>query len=169
MYSILLKWDLRTVTSAKNAVDMSDDPTISSESKRPRGITSIALGTNDSLVYGLGTDGTIRSYLTSTLQSRSQLQVALPQFNSSSSLPFYCKLAASPCGRWLASGGTDGKAYLYDVSNGTAAYNQKPVVLKGQTQDVTGLSWATSAIVSMNLLQIIFVLMNYYVACDMCR
>lgn len=142
----MLKWDLRSVASAKNAVNMSDDPTVTPESKRPRGISSLALATNDSLIYGLGTDGKIRSYLTSTLQSRSQLQTELAQFNS---LPFYCKLSASPCGRWLASGGADGKAYLYDVSNGTVACNQKPVMLKGQSRDVTGLSWGSNTTVSV--------------------
>jgi denticleless len=113
-------------------------------SRRPRGITSIALGTNDSMIYGRGTDGIVHSYLTRTLQ-------ACPSLPSPSStvaaLQFTYKLATSPCGRWLGTGSADGSAYLYDISNHHTAHEQTPVALHGHKDHVMGLNWANSEVV----------------------
>jgi len=144
--SILLKWDLRSARDAKQAFEESfEDPTVAfTSSRRPRGITSIALGTNDSTIYGLGTDGNVHSYLTKTLQACP----SLPRPSSTMALlQFACKLSTSPCGRWLATGSTDGRAYLYDVSSHHRALEQTPVALHGHKEHVTGLNWANGEVV----------------------
>lgn len=113
-------------------------------SRRPRGITSIALGTNDSMIYGLGTDGMVHSYLTRTLQACP----SLPSPSSTvASLQFTYKLATSPCGRWLATGSADGRAYLYDISSHHKAREQIPVALYGHKEHVMGLNWANRDVV----------------------
>lgn len=113
-------------------------------SRRPRGITSIALGTNDSIIYGLGTDGIVHSYLTRTLQACPSLPSPSPTV---ASLQFTYKLATSPCGRWLATGSADGRAYLYDISSDQSAREQAPVALHGHKEHVMGLNWANSEVV----------------------
>ena len=113
-------------------------------SRRPRGITSIALGTNDSMIYGLGTDGIVHSYLTRTLQASPSLPSPSPTV---ASLQFTYKLATSPCGRWLATGSADGRAYLYDISSDHNAREQAPVALHGHKEHVMGLNWANSEVV----------------------
>lgn len=65
---------------------------------------------------------------------------------------FYCRLAISPCGQWLASGGArDGSAYLFDVSSSTRARMQpslfgdirgRGVELNGQKGEVGAVDWA---------------------------
>ena len=57
-------------------------------------------------------------------------------------MSFHSKLATSVCGRWLASGGPDGKAYTYDIGKTRSEAERAAVVLKGQTCEVTGVDWA---------------------------
>ncbi|KAG8830338.1 hypothetical protein FRC17_005024 [Serendipita sp. 399] len=162
---ILLKWDLRAAKAAMEETPV--DPTVAyTKSRRPRGITSIALGSNDSLIYGLGVDGMVYPYLTSTLyahpsafhstgprkfteESESQSSTSSPPIESQTqprqSLSFECKLSTSPCGRWLATGGTCGNAYLYDISSmADLVVDRKPVTLKGHARNVNAINWASS-------------------------
>ncbi|KIM33428.1 hypothetical protein M408DRAFT_154265 [Serendipita vermifera MAFF 305830] len=142
---LLLKWDLRSPRGAKQASEESvADPTVTStRSQRSRGIASIALGTGDSMIYGLATDGLVHPYLTRTLQACAPLPIPATSSNGGRSLQFTSKLATSPCGRWLATGSADGVAYLYDVSQHCAP-SQEPVVLYGHSASVMGLAWADS-------------------------
>ena len=59
---------------------------------------------------------------------------------------FYVRMAASPCGQWLACGGAvDGKAYLYDISAAGRTRGMsgvRGVELKGQTGEVGAVDWA---------------------------
>lgn len=61
---------------------------------------------------------------------------------------FYVRLATSPCGSWLASGGAAaGSVFLYDISNTPkAAMSPCPqpngVQLRGQSGEVAALDWA---------------------------
>jgi denticleless len=129
-------------------ITLEDPTTVFTGAKRPRGITSLALGMNDSIIYGLGSDASIYSYLTNSLQ-------AWPMFCSppgqstepSSSASFFSKLSLSPCGRWLASGGRGGRTRLYDVSNKDCFVQRAPITLYGQAQEVTGLNWANNGVV----------------------
>ena len=71
---------------------------------------------------------------------------------------FYVRLAASPCGRWLASGSAGGgRAYLFDAAaaavppRGTRAGEGAPwaggVALEGgQTGEVGAMDWADGAL-----------------------
>jgi denticleless len=144
--SILLKWDLRSVREAKQAVEESfEDPSVAfTSSRRPRGITSIGLGTNDSMIYGLGTDGNVHSYLTKTLQACRSLP---PPSSNIGSLQFSCKLSTSPCGRWLATGSTNGRVYLRDISSHQSAFDRAPIALHGHGEKLTGPSWANGEVV----------------------
>lgn len=141
---------MRSAKASKHALlETLEDPTLSlTEGKRSRGISSLALASDSKMIYGLGADGVIYPYLTETLQSHLPLRAPLTRPNPpSGTLSFYQKLKTSPCGRWLASGGSDGTAYLYDIGSGR--FNDDiPVVLRGHENDVTGLDWATSDVVS---------------------
>jgi WD40 repeat protein len=98
------------------------------------------------MIYGLGTDGIVHSYLTRTLQACP----SLPSPSSTvASLQFTYKLATSPCGRWLATGSADGRAYLYDISSHHTAHEQAPVALHGHKEHVMGLNWANSEVVRL--------------------
>ena len=72
---------------------------------------------------------------------------------------FYVKLAASPCGRWLASGNAaDGRAYLFDVASRASAARGRDVgagqdewdgavELRGQmVGEVGAMDWAEGAL-----------------------
>jgi len=57
-------------------------------------------------------------------------------------MSFHSKLAISACGRWLASGGPNGRAYTYDIGTTRSEAERAAVVLEGQTCEVTGVDWA---------------------------
>ncbi len=146
----MLKWDLRSVRSAKQSVEetYSDPTTTYTESKRPRGITSIVCGgTDDGLIYGLGTDAMVYPYLTSTLVAHPGAFSSAPS-GGGSGLSFFCKLSTSPCGRWLGTGGDGACAALFDISGQSdVVVDRRPVVLRTESSrpssEVTAISWAT--------------------------
>jgi len=59
---------------------------------------------------------------------------------------FYVRVAASPCGRWLASGGTgsNGNVFLFDISNAARPGStlHMGVELRGQVGEVGAVDWA---------------------------
>lgn len=67
---------------------------------------------------------------------------------------FYVRMAASPCGRWLASGNAaDGCAYVFDVASKASAARAREVgagwceweggiAFRGQTGEVGAMDWA---------------------------
>ena len=64
---------------------------------------------------------------------------------------FYVRISLSPCGRWLASGGTGGSAFLFDVSQSDPlrsgrAYVTPGVQLPGQRGEVGALDWANESL-----------------------
>jgi WD40 repeat protein len=139
---ILMKWDCRSVKSASLPYEESpEDPTVAfMQSKRARGITSLAFGPNASTVYGLGADAIPYTYLTHSLQ-------AIPTPNSSTqqggSISFSSKLSVSPCGRWLATSGADSHTNLYEIPCRSRVINRECAVqLNNHAREVTGLSWA---------------------------
>ncbi|KAI1785001.1 hypothetical protein LXA43DRAFT_1119503 [Ganoderma leucocontextum] len=78
------------------------------------------------LLYALGTDSRVHTYSALDLEAlsgyvRPALDVQDPYAHTHASMQtnlFYVKLAASPCGRWLASGNAaDERAYLLDAAS----------------------------------------------------
>ncbi|KAI0824619.1 WD40-repeat-containing domain protein [Trametes gibbosa] len=175
---ILNLWDVRLPSDALNTrskakkppkqqrpkpLFTSGDPTTYAGARRGRGITTLALGSGPSaaLVFALGVDSRVHTYTLPTLVplsghaavaslSSSVLDdphaYADPRMKTSS---FYVRMAASPCGRWLATGGGgEGRAYLYDVSAagrvggiGSAGWGAG-VELRGQKGEVGAVDWA---------------------------
>jgi WD40 repeat protein len=144
-----MKWDCRSAKSVSLPYQESpEDPTTAfMQSKRARGITSLAFGPNSSTIYGLGTDASPYTYLTHSLQAipASHSSSSSTQHGTSSSISFLSTLSVSPCGRWLATSGTDSRANLYEIPHHSGVVNREPVVqLNNHAHELTGLSWAGS-------------------------
>jgi len=153
---ILRYWDVRLPSGTKNikspktkpprAIYSSPiDPTTLHGSRRPRGIVSLAKGTGPTagLVFALGADSRVHTYAIPTLTAQTT-EYTHDHMQSNS---FYVGLALSPCGRWLASGGTgkQGSGFLFDVSNAARpswTTPQQGVELRGQLGEVGGVDWA---------------------------
>ncbi|OCH93556.1 WD40 repeat-like protein [Obba rivulosa] len=158
-------WDLRALsTSAKATVKAlkaaqqpartsAADPTTLHGARRPRGITSVAPGHGPSagLLFARSADARVFTYSAASLEPLPGLAgpadeppPAQPQSTS-----FYVRLAASPCGRWLASGSACGRAYLFDAGTAGAAAARGPggyvgagVEVGGQSGELSALDWA---------------------------
>lgn len=60
---------------------------------------------------------------------------------------FYVRTAVSPCGRWLASGGAGGSAFLFDIGAGGSELGcMEGVELRGQEGEVGTVDWADGAV-----------------------
>ena len=125
------------------------DPTTLHGSPRSRGIVSLAKGTGPTagLVFALGADSRVHTYV---LPSLTPQKVEYTHSNMQSN-SFYVGLALSPCGRWLASGGTgkQGSAFLFDVSNAaqqSSTMVQTGVELKAQLGEVGAVDWASNTL-----------------------
>jgi denticleless len=157
---ILRYWDLRQPASTRRA-DLGKpkpptelyssviDPTTLHGSPRPRGIVSLARGTGPTagLVFALGTDCRVHTYTLPDLTPQKTGYV----HNNMQSNSFYVGLALSPCGRWLASGGTgkQGSTFLFDVSNAarsSSAIVQRGVELKAQLGEIGAVDWASDTL-----------------------
>ncbi|KAI0751438.1 WD40-repeat-containing domain protein [Daedaleopsis nitida] len=173
---ILHLWDVRlpTVSTPKRSARSSRtartkplftsscDPTTSSGTRRARGITTLAAGSGPTagLVYALGTDSRVHTYSAPWLEPLSgypaaELGAHDPHAHAHANMltnSFYVRLAASPCGRWLAGGNAlDGRAYLFDIASAASAAKARdvgrfgwgaPVELQGQTGEVGAMDWA---------------------------
>ncbi|OJT10518.1 Denticleless protein -like protein [Trametes pubescens] len=171
---ILHLWDVRLPSSntrpkTKKAAKQlpkplfsSTDPTTYAGARRGRGITTLALGAGPTaaLVFALGIDSRVHTYtlpslapLSGHMDSASALGIlddphayADERMKTNS---FYVRMATSPCGRWLATGGAaEGRAYLYDISAAGRAGGRgrsgqgAGVELRGQTGEVGAVDWA---------------------------
>ncbi|KAL0949910.1 hypothetical protein HGRIS_009938 [Hohenbuehelia grisea] len=150
---ILKCWDIRQCVTSKRSkapytlFSSALDPTTFHGSRRPRGITSIVNGhrATDGLIFALGTDSYVHTYSAQDLAPQSHGYT-----DENMSTNFYVRLALSPCGRWLASGGAgpQATAFLYDVSNaGRPATSDgggpvPSVKLGGQAGDINAVDWA---------------------------
>ncbi|KAF8803836.1 WD40 repeat-like protein [Phlegmacium glaucopus] len=152
---ILQYWDLRIPTPRKKGTSKPKaplslysspiDPTTLHGSRRSRGIISLTSGSGPSagLLFALGADSRIHTYdLPSLAAQRTVYTHDNLQANS-----FYVGLSMSPCGRWLASGGSGkkGSTFLFDVGNASrpGSVSQQGSELKGQqTGEVGGIDWA---------------------------
>jgi denticleless len=158
--SILRYWDLRLPAKKSRSTKPKNPPTIVTSpldptalnSRRPRGITSMTLGTGPSsgLIFAVGADSNVHSY---SLPSLAALPNTLthPEMQTNS---FYVQNSISPCGRWLASGSTGsyGDLYLFDVSNvarmGSSGEGEKAVRLGGQQGEIGAVDWADGCVAS---------------------
>ncbi|KAF7353041.1 WD40 repeat-like protein [Mycena venus] len=143
---ILRCWDIRLSKRTKSSkakkpafvLSSPLDPTLAQGSTRPRGIISFVDGTGPTtgLLFALSADSRIHTYGRDSLAALGN-SWSHPNLQTN----FYVKLAASPCGRWLASGGAgvSGSSFMFDVSNATrAAAAQTGVELKGHSGDAGG-------------------------------
>ncbi|KAF8974630.1 WD40 repeat-like protein [Flammula alnicola] len=152
---ILRYWDLRKPSSPRKAKASkpavpSDlysspiDPTTLCGSRRPRGIISLASGTGPTagLIFGIGADSRVHTYDLPTLTAQSNT-FSHEHLQTSS---FYVGLSVSPCGRWLACGGSGntGNSFLFDAENACrpGSITQRGVELRGQTGEVGAVDWA---------------------------
>lgn len=132
------------------------DPTVFNGS-RPRGIINLIQGTGPTagLFFALAADARIHTY-SSSLASLNPVTTDTYTHANMQTNSFYVRVALSPCGRWLASGGAAaGSAFVYDVSNAHSASTYSPhsnsapfaghsrgVQLRGQSGEVGAVDWA---------------------------
>ncbi|PPQ77686.1 hypothetical protein CVT25_011120 [Psilocybe cyanescens] len=154
---ILRSWDLRAPAgpqkkTAKSSVPVElyssfIDPTTRA-SKRARGILSMAIGRGPStgLIFAFSADSRIHIYDLPSLNARSA-SFSHENLQTSS---FYVGLSVSPCGRWLACGGSPntGNSFLFDVEGAsrTGPIQDKGVELKGQMGEVGSVDWAQESL-----------------------
>jgi denticleless len=156
--SVLREWDIRLPSQKSKLpkrqtrpVQMSLlDPTIefdSSSSRRARGITSVSVGTGptEGLLFALANDSKIHTFNADTLAPISYSTFSHETMRTNS---FYVKSAISPCGRWIVTGSSDRKAFLYDVSNASRSFELSPwegkcsvVELGGSRTEVGAVDW----------------------------
>ena len=176
---ILHLWDLRQPTTPKHKkprttktrptpiYTSSCDPTTYGGTRRPRGITALTPGSGPTagLLYALSIDSRVHTYSALDLEPLSGYippttlgeQGLDPYAHAHARMQtnsFYVKLAASPCGRWLASGNAeDGRAYVFDVASKASVARAREVAagqceweggveLRGQTGEVGAMDWA---------------------------
>jgi len=138
---VLKAWDLRAKSSKRNKpmpLYSSDDITLES-SGRARGIVSVALDEQGEWAWALATDGSIYTYLALSLSTPSPDLPILSHPNLSSA-SFYVRLALSPCGKYLASGSSNGEVYTWAVDDTPTSV---PVELVGHERgkEVGALDW----------------------------
>lgn len=152
---ILKHWDLRYLSSptpanskgkGKQPVVISSelDPTDLHNSRRPRGLLSLAAGKGPTagLIFALGADSRIHTYSLPTLQPYTNASFSVDVKSTS----FYVTLSVSPCGRWLASGGTEGTASLFDIAKSPFSPPETAVKLKGQDGEVGAVDWSADSL-----------------------
>lgn len=153
--SILRFWDLRKPHSPKKSKALKPklptelyaspvDPTTLHGSRRSRGIISLASGIGPSagLIFAFGADSRVHTYDIPTLTAqRNSFEHENLQTNS-----FYVNASVSPCGRWLACGGSSnkGNSFLFDVENAgrPSTAPRQGVELRGQAGEVGAVDWA---------------------------
>ncbi|KAG7097172.1 hypothetical protein E1B28_004547 [Marasmius oreades] len=153
---ILRCWDLRFMASTKKSKATQNrrtlyfrsspmDPTTLHNSRRARGILSLAAGTGPTsdLIFALGADSRIHTYTSSTLEPL-RINYTHPSLRTNSS--FYLGISVSPCGRSLASGSTgiQGSAFLFDISNAARTFPRAEpgVKLSAQIGEIGPVDWA---------------------------
>ncbi|KAH9482588.1 Denticleless protein-like protein A [Psilocybe cubensis] len=154
---ILRCWDLRTPATPKKKTAKLSVPTelysslidpTTRTSKRARGILSMTTGTGPSagLIFAFSADSRIHIY---DLPSLNAHNASYSHENLQTS-SFYVGLSVSPCGRWLACGGSPntGNSFLFDVENasGTSSIQSQGVELKGQMGEVGSVDWAAESL-----------------------
>lgn len=162
--SVLRKWDVRYTATASNSrstkpriispidesvIDYTMSHTFTElgvSPRRPRGISSIALGCGPTAgnIFALGNDSHVHKY---NAAGAGRMPLNIPQASQTyghrhmATNSFYVRLSLSPCGQWLASGGANGSAFLFDVANKNIQRLQA-IELQGQEGEVGAIDWA---------------------------
>lgn len=137
-----------------------DDPTLSSHSKRPRGITSIVKGSGITrgMIFGLSFDSQIHVYETSNLGilRRDYGDNRTKRFTRCMS--YSIKLGMHDDGDRFVSGGQDGNAFIWDTHHeggDTSVSNAKTEsflrVLGGHTGEVGAVDIAGNMVVTCGI------------------
>ncbi|THH09051.1 hypothetical protein EW145_g2286 [Phellinidium pouzarii] len=170
---IIRKWDLRLTSSSPKKrgkkpasilpIDNAEEDLTTLPSdlpsagllfspRRARGIISMALGMGPSAgrIFALSNDSRVHTYNTSGAVG---IPLSVPQADQAythrhmATNSFYVRTVVSPCGRWLASGGAGGSAFLFDISvGGEEKLGMQGVELKGQEGEVGAVDWADGAL-----------------------
>jgi denticleless len=104
-------------------------------------------GPTAGVIFALGADSRIHTYALPSLIPQKMAYT----HNNMQSNSFYVGLALSPCGHWLASGGTgkQGSTFLFDVSDAarpSPITTQTGVELRAQLGEVGGVDWASNTL-----------------------
>ncbi|KAL5530610.1 hypothetical protein ACEPAF_6868 [Sanghuangporus sanghuang] len=139
--------DLTTVTYEGEYAGLTSTPT-----RRARGINSLALGSGPSAgrIFALSKDSRVHTYNVSGaagiplgVQQADQAYTHRHMIANS----FYVRTSVSPCGRWMATGGVSGSAFLFDVGAGsTDKLVTEGIELRGQEGEVGAVDWAYDAL-----------------------
>ncbi|KAF8897332.1 WD40-repeat-containing domain protein [Infundibulicybe gibba] len=152
---ILQYWDLRAPAASDKTRSIKPkapatvhtsclDPTTLHGSRRPRGTIRLVSGVGPTagLLFAIGADSRIHTFTLPDLTPQ-KLGYVHDHLQASN---FYVGLAMSPCGRWLACGGTGSKGsnFLFDVSNAAhpGSAPRRGVELKGHHGEVGAVDWA---------------------------
>lgn len=154
--SILREWDIR-VPGPKSKLPRRQtrpiymsplDPTVevdASSRRRPRGITSLSVGTGptEGLIFALANDANVHTLSADTLTpiSSSRFSHETMRMNS-----FYVKSAISPCGKWMITGSSDRKAFLYDVGNASRNFEISSWEGRGCAVELSGIHSEVGAV-----------------------
>ncbi|KAL5527271.1 hypothetical protein ACEPAG_6062 [Sanghuangporus baumii] len=139
--------DLTTVTYEGEYAGLTSTPT-----RRARGVISLALGSGPSAsrIFALSNDSRVHTYNVSGaagiplgVQQADQAYTHRHMIANS----FYVRTSVSPCGRWMATGGVSGSAFLFDIGAGnTDKLVTEGIELRGQEGEVGAVDWAYDAL-----------------------
>jgi len=121
-----------------------DDPTMVG-SKRARGVSSLALGSE--FIFGLGCDSRIHTYpiyLSTPFPRNEHHFKSACGMNTNS---FYSRLSSSSDGRFGAVGSIDGSVFLFDLAS-QRPQSKCSVRLHGHDKEIGGLDWGNECLVT---------------------
>uniref|UniRef100_A0A8C4QJL2 Denticleless E3 ubiquitin protein ligase homolog (Drosophila) n=2 Tax=Eptatretus burgeri TaxID=7764 RepID=A0A8C4QJL2_EPTBU len=130
---VVKMWDLRKYysTSRCEPVPMHSFPYAGSSSRK-HGYSSLVLDSTGSYLFATCMDDCIYMFSTVNLNT-----TPVCTFQGHRNASFYVKASLSPDDRYLLSGSSDGKAYIWKVH----AARQPPVLMCGHAEEVTAVCW----------------------------
>lgn len=148
----------RATKNLSSPVHMSSaDPTTYDDTRRPRGISSLSAGSGPTagLLFALAHDSRIHTYDLRSLEplsgrtDDSSTDMWSYGHKDMKANSFYVRASVSPCGQWIACGGTDnGRAFAFDISDAgkmrrsSSDDRGRGVELWGQRGGVGAVDWA---------------------------
>lgn len=155
-YSRLRIWDSRLGSRNKGSViQYGQDPTVEDNTKRARGLTSIAkgVGRTAEYIFGLAFNSQVHIYNATdlTISNRDYGKNSTKRFMRCMS--FYIKLGIRTDGEQLVTGGREGAVHVWDIGNPsqTAAWSEeRPVsqLVEGHTGEVGAVDYGHDVVVT---------------------
>ncbi|KAL8280177.1 hypothetical protein RQP46_007507 [Phenoliferia psychrophenolica] len=136
--SLVKVWDLRKSHKRRvnpEHLESNEDAVAETGTARPHGISNMALSPNGQKIFALSTDS--RVYAFDALNLTQPEPLGVYSHPKASCGTFYVRLALSPCSRYLATGSSDGAAYVWD----TEGNGKDAVRVVGHEKEVSGLDW----------------------------